>query len=700
MPNRDIDTWPAAPRMIDDYQRNAEQFEDFAGAFGNGHIFKPHPGGEPEQITATGVTWNMFQVLGVGPLLGRDFTALDAAYNPDDVPPGVQPPFDTFNPSNTAILSHAFWQSRLGGDPTVVGSTILLDDRPVTVAGVMPPGFQLLPPGVGEAEPDLFEAMRVDLANSPRNNVFMSVIGRMRPGVTLAQAQAEMAAITARVAEEELFYKTSNLSHRVIPLHAELTKDIDTIVWVLTGAVALIAMQPQNLPQLSTIGIDYRIMGYAFAVVTAVSLLAGCLPAAVSARRDVAGQLKDRSAYQESRGSGRWRNGLVIGEVALSFALLVGAGLMIRSFIDLTSRDPGFNPESVMTFAYNLPNERYPEPAQQLAFHREFEQRLAALPGVVRTGGVFPLPLSGLGFGSRYATDLVTFEDGSARQAAYHITYPGFFEAIGAKLTAGRTFTQPDQDGARNVVVVNEALAERAWPGKSPIGETLYIRRGDRAEPAPIEVIGVIRHVSLATLDEEPAEALYFPSAFSDATGFGNGFVWIVRTTGDPRALLGPIKDALRRMDPELPLQNEETLADIVRASTAPMRFSMTLTSIFGALALLLAVVGLYGVLAYRVRQRRPELGVRLTFGAAPRGIFALVVRQGMLLVAIGLGIGLAAALGLSRTMTKLLVGIGAADPLTYAGIIVLFTLVALLACALPAWRATQVDPAVTLRYE
>jgi putative ABC transport system permease protein len=595
----------------------------------------------------------------------------------------------------------------------------------------------------------------------------MNVIGRLRPGVTLAQAQAEMEAITARVAEQEPLYKIVNFSHRVIPLHAELTKDIDTIVWVLTGAVALIlliacanvanlllvratsrrrdmailaalgcsrrrlfqfvlveaallavaggvlgvalaglllpvliAMQPQNLPQLSTIGIDYRIMGYAFAVVTVVTLLAGCVPAAVSARRDVAGQLKDRSAHQESRGSGRWRNGLVIGEVALSFALLVGAGLMIRSFIDLNSRDPGFNPAGVVTFGYNLPNERYPEPAQQLAFHREFEQRLAALPGVVRTGGVFPLPLSGLGFGSRYATDLVTFEDGSARQAAYHITYPGFFEAIGAKLTAGRTLTQPDQDGARNAVVVNQALAERAWPGKSPIGETLYIRRGDRAEPAPTEVIGVIQHVSLATLDEEPAEALYFPSAFSDATGFGNGFAWTVRTAGDPRALLGPIQDALRRMDPELPLQNEKTLADIVRDSTAPMRFSMTLTSIFGALALLLAVVGLYGVLAYRVRQRRPELGVRLTFGAAPRGIFALVVRQGMLLVAIGLGIGLAAALALSRTMTQLLVGIGAADPLTYAGIIVLFALVALLACALPAWRATRVDPAVTLRYE
>jgi len=767
LPSRDIDTWPAAPREIDDYQRGAELFEDFAGGFGNGHIFQPVPGGEPQQITSTGVTWNMFGLLGVSPMIGRDFNELDAAYSRSDVAPGVQAPFDTFNPAKSVVLSHAFWQTRFAGDREVLDSTIYLDGEETTVVGVMPPGFQLLLPGGVQAEPDMFEALRVDLANSPRNNVFMNVIGRLKPGVSLAQAEAEMAAITARVSEEEPFYVSSKLRHRVIPLHQELTKDIDTIVWILTGAVALIlliacanvanlllvratsrrrdiaihaalgcsrrrmfrfglieagllalaggilgvilaavslpvliALQPQNLPQLSSIGIDYGVLAYTFAVVALVTLLAGSVPAAVAARRDMAGQLKDRSGQLESRGSGRWRNALVIAEVALSFALLVGAGLMIRSFIDLNGRDPGFNPDKVLSFGYNLPNERYPESEQQLAFHRAFNDKLQGLPGVLQTGGVFPLPLSGILFGSRWATDLVTFEDGTARQANYHITFPGFFETIGATMLAGRAFTQQDQESARNYVVVNEALAQRAWPDSSPIGQTLYIRRGDRAVGEATEVIGVVRNVAHNTLDEVPAEEVWFTSAYADTIGNGSGFAWTVRTAGDPRALLAPIQAALRELDPELPLQNETTLIEVLDASTAPMRFSMMLTTIFGGLALLLATVGLYGVLAYRVRQRRPELGVRLTFGAAPGGIFALVVRQGMLLVAIGLAIGLAAALGLSRTLASVLVGIGTTDPVTYAGIVVIFAFVALAACALPAWRATRVDPAVTLRYE
>jgi putative ABC transport system permease protein len=713
------------------------------------------------------VTWNIFSMLGVKPMLGRDFNELDAAYSRTDVPPGVQPPFDTFNPPSTVILSHAFWQSRFGGDPGVLESTIYLDYRPVTIAGVMAPGFQLLLPGGINAEPEMYEASRVDLANSPRNNVFMNVIGRLRPGVSVTQAEAEMAAITARIAETETFYTTHNLGHRVIPLHQELTKDINTIVWVLTGAVALIlliacanvanlllvratsrqrdiairaalgcsrsrmfrfglieasllalvggilgvllaalslpvliSMQPQNLPQLSSIGIDFKVLAFTFVVVAVVTLLAGSIPAAIAARRDMASQLKDRTAQQESRGSGRWRNALVVAEVALSFALLVGAGLMIRSFADLVSRDPGFNPANVLTFTYALPAEKFPESEQQLAFHRELHSRIEALPGVMETGGAFPLPLSGIGFGSRWATDIVSFEDGSARQAQYHTTFPGYFETIGATMLAGRGFHEQDQETARNYVVVNKALADLGWPGESPLGKTMFIRRGDRAVGEQVEVIGVVNNPAHNTLDEESAEGVWFVSAFADEIGFGNGFSWTVRTSGDPMDLLAPVKAVLRDMDPDVPLQNENTLADIVGDSTATVRFTMTLTSIFGGLALLLAAVGLYGVLAYRVRQRRPELGVRLTFGAAPGGIFALVIRQGMVLVGIGLAIGLAAALGLSQTLTSVLVGIGAADPITYVGIIVVFGLVALLACALPAWRATRVDPAVTLRYE
>jgi putative ABC transport system permease protein len=435
-------------------------------------------------------------------------------------------------------------------------------------------------------------------------------------------------------------------------------------------------------------------------VVALVTLLAGSLPAVISVRRSMAGQLKDRSGQQETRGSGRWRNALVVGEVALSFALLVGAGLMLRSFVELTSRDPGFNPRQVITFGYNLPIQSYPGAAEQAAFHRAFGERLKALPGAITVGGVFPPPLAGQNFGSRYAPDLGTFDDGSARQAQYAITYPGYFEALEASLLAGRTFSDADQAGARNFAVVNEALAQRAWPNQSAIGKPLYIRRGDRSEAAEMEVIGVVRHISQNALDEEPQEGVFMLSSYAASIGFGNGFTWVVRTGGDPRAMLGPVQSVLREMDPDLLLQNENTLEDIVRQSMDPLRFAMTLTSIFGLLALLLATVGIYGVLAYRVRQRRPELGMRLTFGAVPGDIFLLVVRQGTALVGVGLGIGLLAALAMSRTIQSLMVGINTTDPLTYAGIIILFALVALAACALPAWRATRVDPAVSLRYE
>ena len=767
LPARDIDTWPVSPIEIDDFQRGSELFEDFAGGFGNQHVYQRVPGAEPEQINSTAVTWNMFRMLGVSPALGRDFNELDAAYSRTDVPPGTQPPFDVFNPANRVILSHDFWQTRFGGDPDVLESIIYLDYNPVTIVGVMPPGFQLLLPGGGNAEPEMFEAQRVDVANSSRGNVFLSVLGRMKPGVSLTQAEAEVNAITQRIAEEVPFYKTHNLGRRIVPLHDELTEDISDIVWVLTGAVALIlliacanvanlllvratsrqrdiairaalgcsrarmfrfglieasilalaggvlgvflaamtlpvliAMQPQNLPQLGSIGIDYKVMGYTFIVVALVTLLAGAVPAAMAARRDMAGRLKDRTAQQESKSSGKWRNALVIGEVALSFALLVGAGLMIRSFDDLVSRDPGFDPQNIFTFTYNLPAQMYPESEQQLAFHREVQQQLAALPGVLETGGSFPLPLSGINFGSRWSTDIVSFEDGSARQAIYHSTFPGYFQSIGATMLAGRGFTDQDQETARNYVVVNKALADLAWPGQNAIGETIFIRRGDVAEGVQVEVIGVVANPAHATLDEEPGEAVWFTSAYGDSIGFGNGFTWTVKTAGDPMNLLAPIRGVLRDLNPDVPLQNQNTMDEIVAASSAPMRFTMTLTTIFGALALTLAAVGLYGVLAYRVRQRRPELGVRLTFGAPPGGIFALVVRQGMVLVGIGLAIGLATALGLSQTLKTVLVGISASDPVTYAGIMVVFGLVALMACAIPAWRATRVDPAVTLRYE
>lgn len=768
MPNRDIDTWPASPDMVERYRREAEQFEDFAAAFGNQHVFKRKPDSQPEQIASVGMTWNLFDLLGVGPMIGRPFGAVDAAFNPDEVPPGVPPPANTFNPPNAVMLSHAFWQEQFGADPDAVGSTIQLDNFPATVVGIMPPGFQLLMPGGVPDDPDIFEVLRVNVdANAGAGNVFLNVIGRLRDDVSLVQARQEIDAIVARMREDEAIYRDNNFSNRLVPLRQELTKGIDGMILMISAIVALVLLiacanvanlllvralartrdqairsalgcsrwrmfryglveaglvalaggllglglavialpllvdlQPLEIPQLSRIGIDTRVLVFTVTIVTAATVLAGTLPALAQSQRNVASSLRDRSGLDSSRSTGRWRNGLVVGEVALALAVLVAAGLMLQSFNTLRQSDPGFDPEGVLTFGFTLPADRYPDAERQVEFQRQFTQRLEELPQIIQAGGGFPLPLSGAGFGSRYAPDLAGFEDGSARQAQYRLVYPGYFETLGTQVLAGRALTQADQDGARNYVVVNEALSNRAWPGESALGKTLFIRRGDRPEGIATEVVGVVEHQAVQNLREDPIEVVYFPSSFAGSIGFFTGVTWTVRTQGDPFDARLPIEQVLADLDADIPLTNVEMLQTRVEEATAKMRFSSTLLSLFGLLALVLAVVGLYGVLAYRVRQRLPELGVRLAFGATAGRIFSLVLRQGLLLVGVGLGIGTLLALAMTRALTDQLVGLSASDPLTYLTIIVLFALVAAIACTVPALRATRADPAITLGSE
>lgn len=765
MPNRGIDTWNASPEMVERYRREAEQFDGFGAAFGNQHILKVDPDSQPEQITAAGMTWNLFELLGVAPMIGRPFDAADATFNADEVPAGVPPPQDTFNPPNAVMLSHAFWQARFGGDPGAIGETILLDNFPATVVGVMPPGFQLLMPGAVPDNPDIFEVLRVNVdANADAGNVFLNVIGRISDGVSLEQAQQEIDAITARLRADDPVYRDNNLTNRLVPLKKELTAGIDGMILMISAVVALVLLiacanvanlllvralargrdqailsalgcsrwrmiryglaeamlvalvggvlglglamlslpvlvelQPLEIPQLRQVGIDMRVLGFTALIVTVATLLAGALPAIAQSRRNVASSLRDRSGHETSRSTGRWRNGLVIGEVALALAVLVAAGLMLQSFNTLRQSDPGFDPAGVLTFGFALPVARYPDAARQLEFQRQFMQRLEGLPQVTHAGGGFPLPLTGIGFGSRYAPDLASFEDGSARQAQYRLVYPGFFETLSTQVLAGRTFSQADQDGARNYVVINEALAERAWPGESALGKTLYIRRGDRPEGVATEVIGVVEHQAVQDLREAPIEIVYFSSGFSGSIGFFTGMTWTVRTQGDPMAARDPIQQALAGLDADIPLTNVELLQARVEEATAELRFSSTLLALFGLLALVLAVVGLYGVLAYRVRQRLPELGVRLAFGATAGRIFSLVLKQGLLLVCAGLLAGTLLALAMTRGLSGQLVGLSASDPLTYLAIIILFALVAVAACSLPALRATRTDPAETL---
>jgi len=768
MPNRDIDTWPASPDMVERYRREAEQFDDFAAGFGNQHIFKRRPDSKPEQITSVGMTWNLFEVLGVSPVLGRGFEPADAAFNPADVPAGVPPPQDQFNPPNRVMLSHAFWQDRFGADPSVVGSTLYLDDFPATIVGVMPAKFQLLMPGGVDDNPDLYEVLRVNVeGNAGAGNVFLNVIGRIRDGVTLQQAQQEIDAITARLRADHAIYRDNQFSNRLVALQDELTEGIDDMLLLIAFAVALvlliacanvanlllvralsrareqavctalgcgrwrrvryalteaglvavaggviglgfaalvlpmlIQLQPAEIPQLRGLSIDARAIVFTALTVGLVSLLAGALPAAFHSDKRIAVRLRDRSGMDGGHASDRWRKGLVVGEITLAVAVLSASALLVQSFSRLSSADPGFDPNGVLTFNYVAPVERYPDAARQVELQRQFAERIRALPGVREIGGAFPLPLTGAGFGSRYAADLASFEDGSARQAQYRVTYPGYFQTLATPLVFGRGFSQADQDTARNVAVVNRALAERAWPGESPLGKTLFIRRGDRPEGVATEVIGMVEHQAVQDLVEEPLETVWFTSAFAGEIGFFTGFTWTVRTDADPMSLLPVMEQAMAGIDSDIPLLNAQPLQTLVDESTAQMRFSSSLMLLFGLLALLLAVVGLYGMLAWRVRQRLPEIGVRMAFGADAGRIFKLILGQGMMLVLIGLALGIALGMVMTLGLGAQLVGISATDPMTYTAIALLFACVALAACTLPAWRAAHADPMEPLRSE
>lgn len=765
LPAREIDEWPASPSQVEFYRQEARRFEDFAGYIGNRHVFQ-RPETSPEQIDALTQTWNLFQLLGVEPFLGRDFNRADASFNSSEVPPGLRPPNNVFNPPSAVILSFEFWQSRFGSDPGVLGTTVYLDENPAQVVGVMPRGFRPLLHGGANADPDLYEALRIDTVNAPLENVFLSMVARLKPETTPEQAQEELDAMTAVLAERAPILKTNRFTTRLVPLREEVTRDIRAMVWILAGSVGIIllivcanvanllliraserrseavirsalgasrkrlvleslletgllalagaglgvviatatlpgiiALQPQQIPQLIGLQLDYSILAFVVGTAGIVTLLAGGLPALLTANQSKGLDLRQRGVSVEDKSSHRWRNLLVVGEVALSFVLLVGAGLMLRSFYELRQMDPGFNPEGVLAFTYTLPPERYPDPTLHLSFNKDFKTRISALPGVQAVGGINPLPLTGANFGSRYAPDLTTFTDGSARQAQYRPVYPGYFEAVRTPVLAGRTFEESDQETVRSYAVINQALAERTWPDESPIGKRLYVR-GATPDPRALEVIGVVADQKQASLDEEPVETVYFLNSFSSEIGFGPQINWTVRMVGDPKGRVGEIETVLEGMDRQLALQGITTLKEIVAASTASTRFAMTLIGIFSLLATFLAAVGLYGLLAYRVRQRRPELGIRLTFGASPGEIFGLVLKQGLLLVVIGLAIGVLAGLAVARVMSSMLVGVTATDPLTYAAIFFFFGVVAGLACLLPARRATRVDPAAILRQE
>lgn len=765
MAARNVTHFPESPPNVHDYNEQAQSFEGIAGVFTFGQAFV-RDGAEPRQLTTGTTTWNFLSVLGVQPILGRAFGAEDGAFNAAEVPPGAEFPANLFLPSRTALISYAFWQEEFAGDPDAVGEIVELDGSPVEIVGVLPREFRLLMPPMANAasDPEIWVPTRVDLASAPRNNVFLQMVGRLKEGVTISQAQQEIDAITERLGELEATFRTAETRKWVRPFGAELTADVRTTLWTLMGAaffVLLIACAnvanlllvraagrrrelsvrsalgagrarlvrqmliesgllalsgsvagtllafaglklllrsaPDNIARLDAAGIDPGVLLFTLAVAIVTTLLAGLVPALQGSRFAVADSLKERSGAAALAGGNRLRTGLVVGEIALSFVLLVGTGLMIRSFVELSRVDPGFDPEQLLTFELNLPSTRYPDAPTRDRFYRAFQERLSGLPGVAAVSAVTPLPLAGEPFNGRYSAAETVDESSDFSQAQYRVVLPGYFETMGSELLAGRYLDRDDEVLGRPNVVIDETLAAKAWPGENPIGQRVWVRVTTQ-DMTSLEVVGVVRRETQDSLQEAPRETIYFPNGTAGAFGGTND--WVVRTMVDPSSIVPQVKQELAALDARLPIAKVRPMRDYVTDAMARTRFALQLIGTFGVAALAIAGIGLYAVIHYVVRQRRAEIGVRMSFGAGSGDIFGLFLRYGMLLSAAGLLIGVVAAAGLSRSLGGLLVGVTSGDVATYLFALLFFVVVALSATLLPAWRASRVEPMRVLREE
>jgi predicted permease len=704
--------------------------------------------GNPENMVGYRVSASLFDVLGVRPLHGRVFTT-------EEEQPGKE---------NVVILNYGLWQRRFGGDPAIVGKTISINGVTSTVVGIMPPEFNY--PRGGQLLAPL--ALTQSEAQN-RGSHYLLAVARLKPGVSPAQAQAELDTIMARLEREHpntntgrgigvfpllddtvrfysqalltlmcavgfvLLIACANVANLMLARAAGRDKEMairtalgasrwhimrglftESLLLALIGGVlgVLLAFWASDLfksaipaeffdfiPGWKNIGVDFRVLAFTLSLSVLTGLLFGLAPALQASKPDLTAALKDKSSsgFGSSGGSGkrRLRSALIIAEVTLSFVLLIGAGLMMKSFIRLIVADPGFNAENVLTMELSLPYEKYREAGQREAFYRQLLERVEALPGVESAGAVNHLPLGGSNTSTSFLVEGVPEPPpGQDFDGRWRVCSPHYFRALGMTLLEGRAFTDRDRAGAQPVVIVNETLARKYWPNESAIGKRIRFT-GDPARNPWMQVVGVVRDVK-HELSLEVTPEYYLPHS-QDAWG---ELVLAARTRGEPTALASAIRGEVLKLDNDQPVSRIRTMEQVSAESVMLQRHSVVALGIFASLALLLAAIGLYGVMSYTVTQRTNEIGIRVALGANPRDVMKLVVRQGMALVLVGVAVGVIASLGLARLIDTLLVDVRPTDPLTFSISGLLLVVVALLACWIPARRAARVDPMVALRQE
>jgi len=700
-------------------------------------------GDEPERVMGLWVTGDFFTTLGVPPILGRTF-------RPGEDRPGA---------SLVAVISHALWQRHLSGDPNAIGRSITLDDKSYTVIGVMPRDFaplrkceiwpilQIDPPkqrapfflrAVGRLKPGVGEAqLRAELAvmhdqvekvwPDPQKSdwAFMAepmkeyVVGNARPAflVLLAAVAAVLLIAMANVAnlllsraatrEREVAVRGALGASRAVLVRQLLTESVTLaalgggagLLLALWGVDLLAAFDPGNVPRLGEVRIDRGVFAFTAVLSIVSGILFGLAPALQISRTRLSEALKEGGrTVTEARGRRRLRGLLVVSQMALALLLLVAAGLMIKSFERLRETDPGFEPGGLMTMQFSLPAATYPGPQKRAAFYRDLTERAGALPGVRAAAMSNSVPPEFVDVTESIEIEGRPVPAGQNRPMADELLIDAnYFRVLGIPLLQGRSFSEDDHAKAPPVTVIDETMARRYFPGGDAIGKRIHAG-GFGPEDPWITIVGVVGNVKYNGLGAEISPTFYVP--YEQNGWWGDHMYLALRSSSEPLTLVAAVRRVVQEMDPGLPLANVRTGEELVAAAAGRTRFQTALVALFALLALLLAAVGIYGVISYAAAQRTHEIGVRVALGATRRDVIGLVVGQGMRLALLGVGLGVLAALALTRLMRGLLFGVSATDPATFASIALLLAAVAFVACYLPARRATRVDPMSALRSE
>jgi putative ABC transport system permease protein len=753
--SQNLERIPVSPPEFVDYESRAQDFEKI-GAFGNVD-FNLVSGDKPERIAGAQVTANVFPLLGVTPIKGRFFEPTECQVGRNDV----------------IIISERLWQRKFNRDPQILGTKLLLDGKGFTVVGIMPAGFdfplQLFNLGAGGqfgGRADIWQPLAfTDKELSIRYNRSYSIVGRLKPGISLAHAQAEIETINGqmRIEHKDNYPGGDSFGGDVFPLQELAVARMRPTLLILLGAVALVlliacanlttmllaraaaherdmairvalgagplrllrqvltesvmlallggvagillaiwgvdllkSIGAQTVPRLREVNLDLRVLTTTFAVSVGTGIVFGLVPGLASAKPELTESLKEggrSSTVGKSRN--RLRNALVIAEVALALVLLTSAGLLMKSFVRLQNVNPGFDSHHVLTAEVSLPKLQYPDNKAIVRFSDEAQRRIATLPGIEAVGLTTVLPLAGTNGDSSFAIEgrpddrSTPNPDEEKREVS-----PGYFRAIGTPLIRGRFFTEADNVDAPLVIIVNQTFARKFWPNEDAVGKRI-VMGGMSPDPKWITIVGIVGDIRHAALDVEPKPEMYVPFAQDPY----KSMIFAVRGAQDPRNLASAIRSQIQSIDPGLPLANIRTFDAVIAESVAPRRLSVVLLGVFAAVAVLLATVGIYGVMSFLVVQRTHEIGVRMALGAQRADVMRLVIGRALQLIAIGTAIGLLMALFSTRALQALLYRVSAVDLPTFFFVAFVLGLVALAASYLPAQRATRSDPMVALSH-